>query len=378
MRAEERQRRRFSEILAHGARRPAPARNDEPARRFLRRAAERRAALCGASADQRAAAARGAAARGREPAGRASLRPLRDRSSRHRHRPPDGRGIRQGRRRAAAALLPARRHVDTDGRARRRHAAPAARRRSSSAACWPSAPTPSSLAIRTPRNELRRIFTLKLATVREDGEPTRRRAVRSEFSDEEWRLVSELADHPNRLLVTATPEGGETYAEVAHEAIFRRWDKLREWIAAERDFLAWRSGLEAARRAWQATPDSSKNDALLMGAALTQAQSWLASAGEDLPVADRDFIDRSVERESKARASDAARAGPHLRAVGRHHRRTRWRGSIRPTSRSSGIGTRRCGPTGSRMWIPTCSSPRPSGRSSRWRAFVNAPRTVPR
>ena len=88
--------------------------------------------------------------------------------------------------------------------------------------------------------------------MREDGEPTRRRARRSEFTDEEWRLVSELADHPNRLLVTATPEGGETYAEVAHEAIFRRWDKLRDWIAAEREFLAWRSGLEADRRAWQA------------------------------------------------------------------------------------------------------------------------------
>ena len=49
---------------------------------------------------------------------------------------------------------------------------------------------------------LRRVLTLRLATVREDGEPTRRRAPRSEFSDEEWRLVSELADHPNRLLVT--------------------------------------------------------------------------------------------------------------------------------------------------------------------------------
>ena len=36
---------------------------------------------------------------------------------------------------------------------------------------------------------LRRILTLKLATVREDGEPTRRRAVRDEFSDEEWRLA---------------------------------------------------------------------------------------------------------------------------------------------------------------------------------------------
>ena len=105
---------------------------------------------------------------------------------------------------------------------------------------------------------LRRVLTLRLATVREDGEPTRRRAARAEFSDEEWRLVSELADYPNRLLVTVATEAGETYAEVAHEAIFRRWDKLREWIAAEREFLAWRSGLEAARRAWQATPDDSK------------------------------------------------------------------------------------------------------------------------
>jgi len=152
------------------------------------------------------------------------------------------------------------------------------------------------------QDQLRRIFTLKLATVREGEEATRRRALRSEFTDEEWRLVSELADHPNRLLVTATPEGSETCAEVAHEAIFRRWGKLRDWIAAEREFLAWRTGLEAARRAWQATPDSSKNDALLMGAALTQAQSWLAKRREDLPVVDRNFIDQSVKRESKATA----------------------------------------------------------------------------
>src|ERR1700731_278926 len=122
------------------------------------------------------------------------------------------------------------------------------------------------------QDELRRIFTLKLATVREGEEPTRRRALRSEFSDEQWRLVSELANHPNRLLVTATPEGGETCAEVAHEAIFRRWDKLRDWIAAEREFLAWRSGLETARRAWQA--EAMKEYALLMGVALAKAQNW--------------------------------------------------------------------------------------------------------
>jgi formylglycine-generating enzyme required for sulfatase activity len=151
-------------------------------------------------------------------------------------------------------------------------------------------------------DELRRIFTLKLATVREGEEPTRRRAPRSEFTDQEWRLVTELADHPNRLLVTATPEAGETYAEVAHEAVFRRWDKLREWIAAEREFLAWRTGLDAARRAWRDTPDSSKGEALLMGAALTQAQSWLEKRREDLSGVDRDFIGQGVQRGRRARA----------------------------------------------------------------------------
>ena len=237
----------------------------------------------------------------------------------------------QGRGRVAAALLPARRHVDRRWSGAATACFACRRQPWNSAACSPNAPMPSFASTRSRRKRYAGMLTLKLATVREDGEPTRRRALRSEFSDEEWRLVIDLADHPNRLLVTATPEGGETYAEVAHEAIFRRWDTLRDWIAAERDFLAWRSGLEAARRAWEATPDGSKNDALLMGAALTQAQSWLAMRRQDLPVADRDFIDRSVERESKARRSGAARAGPHLRAAGRHHRRAPWRGSIRRT-----------------------------------------------
>jgi Novel STAND NTPase 1 len=149
---------------------------------------------------------------------------------------------------------------------------------------------------------LRRILTLKLANVREGEEPTRRRALRSEFTDEEWRLVSELADHPNRLLVTATPESGETYAEVAHEAIFRRWRKLRNWIAAEREFLAWRTGLEAARRAWQATPKWSKKSALLMGAALKQARSWRARRSDHISEVDRAFIVRSRNAKYRKRA----------------------------------------------------------------------------
>jgi len=148
---------------------------------------------------------------------------------------------------------------------------------------------------------LHRIFTLKLATIREDGEPTRRRAQRSEFTNEEWRLVNELANDPNRLLVTVVPEGSEPYAEVAHEAVFRRWEKLRGWITSEREFLAWRSGFDAARRGWQTIGESSKSDALLMGIALAQAQTWLAKRPEDLHPIDRDFIAQSIERERRTR-----------------------------------------------------------------------------
>jgi formylglycine-generating enzyme required for sulfatase activity len=148
---------------------------------------------------------------------------------------------------------------------------------------------------------LRRVLTLRLATVREDGEPTRRRALRSEFSEEEWLLVSELADQPNRLLVITTSEQGQTYAEVAHEAIFRRWERLREWIAQEREFLLWRSDLESAHRRWQGAVEQSRDDALLMGLSLVQAQSWLANRAEDLTNSEVEFIKQSARRDATER-----------------------------------------------------------------------------
>jgi hypothetical protein len=147
---------------------------------------------------------------------------------------------------------------------------------------------------------MRRLLTLRLATVREDGEPTRRRASRSECTEDEWLLVSALAEHPYRLLVTVTTETGESYAEVAHDAIFRRWSKLRDWIAIEREFLAWRNGLEADRRFWEMAPDQSKDSALLMGLRLEQGKMWLAQRPRDILKVDRVFIARSLEQSTKS------------------------------------------------------------------------------
>lgn len=91
--------------------------------------------------------------------------------------------------------------------------------------------------------------------------------------------------------LTAPAENGDTYAEVAHEAIFRRWEKLRDWITAEREFLTWRTGLETARRAWQVIPNNS--NALLMGFALVQAQRWLSKRPADISEEDQRFVSLS-------------------------------------------------------------------------------------
>jgi formylglycine-generating enzyme required for sulfatase activity len=164
---------------------------------------------------------------------------------------------------------------------------------------------------------LRRILTLRLADVREDGVPTRRSAMRSEFSESEWRIVGELANDPNRLLVIVKPDNGETYAEVAHEAIFRRWDKLRGWIAAEREFLAWRTSLESARRSWELAPPDAKDDSLLMGFPLARATRWLAQRKADISGDDQAFIQRSCDRETAERLQwdKLRRRGQHARVL---------------------------------------------------------------
>ena len=119
---------------------------------------------------------------------------------------------------------------------------------------------------------------------------------------------------PTAFSLRSTTEAGETYAEVAHEAIFRRWGKLKEWIAAEREFLAWRSGLELTRRVWEKTPDKDKIDALLVGFALNQAQHWFAERAAGISKADQEFIVRSAseavaaEREFRAWRSRCDRA----------------------------------------------------------------------
>ena len=65
-----------------------------------------------------------------------------------------------------------------------------------------------------------------------------------------WReVVSRPAELLSARFETAgfadtrrTAEDSVKDVGVAHEAVFRRWQKLRDWIGAEREFVAWRTG----------------------------------------------------------------------------------------------------------------------------------------
>ena len=85
VRAEERQRRRFSELLAHALSDPRLRTMMSMRSDFLGSSAKRRAAVQGAPADRRAAAGRGGAARGRQPPGAIARGAVRDRGARRHH-----------------------------------------------------------------------------------------------------------------------------------------------------------------------------------------------------------------------------------------------------------------------------------------------------
>ena len=95
-----------------------------------------------------------------------------------------------------------------------------------------------------------RTFVPALASVNEAGSAARRVADLSEFSDDSRKLLERFARW--RLVVIKADGAQEqrTTVEVAHEAIFREWWRLRRWLEPERQNLSALRGLSSAAEAW--------------------------------------------------------------------------------------------------------------------------------
>jgi hypothetical protein len=107
-----------------------------------------------------------------------------------------------------------------------------------------------------------------------------------------WDVARTLAD--KRLLVlTGEPEPA---ADIVHEALFRRWDRLRAWIDEERDFLRWRQRLDERLQDWIRT--GADPHQLLQGNLLSEAEQWFNDRIEALNSSQKGFIEQSRQAAS--------------------------------------------------------------------------------
>ena len=84
---------------------------------------------------------------------------------------------------------------------------------------------------------------------------------------------------------------GDGTAEVAHEALIRRWPTLRRWLDEDREGLRLHRRLGNAARLWA---EGGREDSdLYRGARLATALEWAQGHRDDLNAVEREFLDES-------------------------------------------------------------------------------------
>jgi hypothetical protein len=141
---------------------------------------------------------------------------------------------------------------------------------------------------------------LRLVTLGEGGEDTRRRVPRSELlavGDDPDR-IDELIDlyTASRLLSTDIDHATRSpTVELAHEAILAEWPRLREWLDDSREDIRLQRALASAAAEWrEAEQDSSF---LLRGTRLGQFENWSERSSLALTAKEKEFLEASVEAE---------------------------------------------------------------------------------
>jgi WD40 repeat protein len=115
-----------------------------------------------------------------------------------------------------------------------------------------------------------------------------------------------------RLLVSASRDQ-ERVLEVAHEALFRVWERLRRWLEEDRHYLGQREGLRRAAREWEA---GGRQDFLLLhrGGRLEDAEALAGLPRFGLGALEREYLracigQRAAERAARSRRIRATIAG---------------------------------------------------------------------
>jgi WD40 repeat protein/serine/threonine protein kinase len=164
--------------------------------------------------------------------------------------------------------------------------------------------------------QLTRQLFLRLVTLGEGAEDTRRRANRgellslTEYSDAMEEIIDAFADH--RLLsLDHDDRTRQPTVEVAHEAILREWERLRGWLNESRADVRLQRQLASSAVEWK----HQHRDAsyLLRGSRLQQVEQWAQVTELALTPLEREFIAESTTQREARQQAEAERQAREAR-----------------------------------------------------------------
>ncbi len=155
---------------------------------------------------------------------------------------------------------------------------------------------------------VRQLF-LRLVTPGEGAEDTRRRVLQSELlsitDTHNMRRVLDTFGKYRLLTFDNDPQTRSSTVEVAHEALIRKWERMRDWLEESREGLRLQRRLQAAADDWQR---ANRNPAFLAtGLRLQQFENRAEMGGIALTDAENEYLNASVTAREAAEAADRAR-----------------------------------------------------------------------
>jgi WD40 repeat protein/energy-coupling factor transporter ATP-binding protein EcfA2 len=103
-----------------------------------------------------------------------------------------------------------------------------------------------------------------------------------------------------RLLVADTDPRGEVTVTVAHEALLREWQRVKEWLAENREFLRMRDRLDASMRLWLSR-GRQKDDLLGPGLPLAEGEKLVKDFEPSLSQEQTGYIHASIAERKRTK-----------------------------------------------------------------------------
>jgi len=151
---------------------------------------------------------------------------------------------------------------------------------------------------------------LRLVTLGEGTEDTRRRVKRSELlsialdTDAMDEVIDTFAAY-RLLFLDNDPATRSPTVELAHEAILREWERLREWLNEARDDIRLQRMLAVLSKEWR--ENNEKNSFLLRGSRLKEFETWVAETELALTPKEHQYLAASISDREKEEAEEIAR-----------------------------------------------------------------------